>query len=93
MYTTITCDTNNFLENTKPKIVPCTNEQTGQLVFCLINFDTEESVDGYTPMELLNIRNSIDRAINVYCKPSDIKGQQFLWDYDLVHLTVPNSEV
>ena len=93
MYTTITCNTNNFIENTKPKIVPCSHEQSGELVFCLHNFDTEESVDGYTPSELLNIRNAIDLAINNNCKPSDIKGQQFLWDYDLIHLTVDNSEV
>jgi len=93
MYTTITCETNNFLENTKPKIVPTMNEQNDQLVFCLHNFDTEEVVDGYTPSELLIIRNAIDLAINQNCKPSDIVGQQFLWDYDLVCLTKPESEV
>ena len=93
MYTTITCETNNFLENTKPKIVPVVNDDNNQLVFCLHNFDTEEVVDGYTPSELLIIRNAIDLAINQNCKPSDIKGQQFLWDYDLVCLTKPESEV
>lgn len=93
MFTTIICETNNFLENSKPKIVPSKNDQTGELVFCLHNFDTEEVVDGYTPSELLIIRNAIDSAINQNCKPSDIKGQQFLWDYDLVYLTVPDSEV
>ena len=76
----IICDTNNHPFSPKPTIYPETNPATGKVVFCLVNFNTEEPVDGYSPIEILNIRNALDMAINQNCSVSDLPGQTFLWE-------------
>ena len=89
----IVCDTNNYHPATKPFIIPVKIPESNSIGFCLQNFDVDEPIDAYTPEELLIIRNQIDKAINENCKPSDIKGQTFLWDYDFICLTKQDSEV
>jgi hypothetical protein len=89
----IVCETNNILKDSKPFIVPVQIPNTNNIGFCLHNFNIEEPVDAYTPHEMLAIRDAIEKAINENCKPSDIKGQTFLWDYDFISLTKPDSEV
>lgn len=89
----IVCNTDNYHEATKPSIFPVTNPESNSIGFCFVNFDIHEPIDCYTPDELIIIRNAIDTAINVNCKPSDLKGQMFLWDFDIINLTVANSEV
>lgn len=82
MFKILTCETNNFFSETKPKITPNKHPDNDQIVFCLSNFDTPEVIDGYTPQELLLIRNTIDQAINENCKMSDLQGQMFFWNID-----------
>jgi hypothetical protein len=89
----IVCETNNFLGYNRPTIEPIKFPNTDLVGFCLFNFDITETVNAYTPEELIIIRDAIDRAINENCKPSDIKGQTFLWDNDSTHLTKQDSEV
>jgi hypothetical protein len=87
------CDTNNTNHSSKPTIVPVQNPDTNSIGFCLHNFDVTEPIDAYTPQELLNIRNTLDIAINENCKPSDLKGQMFFWDFDFAYLTNNDSKV
>jgi len=79
----IICNTNNRLEQTKPSIVPVEIPVTGKIGFCLYNFDVAEPVDAYSPAELLQIRDSIEQAINDNCKVSEMDGQMFLWNFNL----------
>jgi len=89
----IICKTNGPLEHMLPRISYVENPMTNEMGFVLNNFDIEEPVDAYTPTELIAIKNAIDEAINIYCKPSDVKGQMFLWDFDSPDLTLPKNEV
>lgn len=93
MFHKYVCDTNNSNTSPKPSIVPVENPDTKKIGFCLYNFDVTEPIDAYTPQELLNIKDTIEFAINQNCKPSDLNGQMFLWDFDFVCLTKPNYEV
>lgn len=88
MSKSIICKTNGPLEHMLPKISYIENPMTKEMGFVFKNFDIEEPVDAYSPSELIAIRNAIDEAINYYCKPSDIKGQMFLWDFDGQNLTI-----
>lgn len=86
-------NTPNSNPSTNPTIEPIVHPTNGKVAFCLHNFNTAEAIDAYTPNELLEIRNAIDQAINTNCNISDIKGQTFMWDFDLICLTSPNNEV
>ena len=93
MKNTIICETDGPLQHMLPRISFVENPMTKEMGFVFKNFDIEEPVDAYTPSELLAIKDAIDQAINVYCKPSDIKGQMFLWDFDENNLTDDDIEV
>jgi len=90
MSKTVICKTNGPLEHMLPKISFIENPMTNEMGFVLQNFNIDEPVDAYTPSELIAIRNAIDEAINLYCKPSDIKQQMFFWNFDSPNLTNNN---
>ena len=93
MSNTIVCATDGPLPHLLPTINYVENPMTNEMGFVLKNFDIEEPVDAYTANELIAIRDAINLAINKFCKPSDIDGQMFLWDFDVINLTVPKNEV
>ena len=89
----ITCATDGPFSHLLPTISFVENPMTNKMGFVLKNFDIEEPVDAYTVNELIAIRDGINNAINKFGKPSDIDGQMFLWDFDLINLTVPKNDV
>jgi hypothetical protein len=53
-----------FYNGSNPTIQLFKNPNSGKYVACFMNFDTEESIDGYDYHEILSIRNTLTEILN-----------------------------